>query len=162
MQPTLYKLMEPIRRHRKHASQPYLYVIGLAMMEHVQKHNEHHDGAPLTPSDRSHRHVASTAHGLKVKWCVELLLSGFNFLQIRGCFFWEYFFFSTDLVFFGVDFQWRTNKWLLSRLMSKPIAHGDSPTSRENAQDSDTCKKTRGSIGKGNEIRGEVLKKAGV
>lgn len=44
-----------------------MFLICSALIEHVQKQNEHYDGALLTLSDESPQLVASSAPGLKVK-----------------------------------------------------------------------------------------------
>ncbi|KAM7299149.1 hypothetical protein ISCGN_019716 [Ixodes scapularis] len=47
---------------------PFLFVIGSAMTEHVQKHDEQHDGTLLSLSVWSHQLVASAASGPKLPY----------------------------------------------------------------------------------------------
>lgn len=42
------------------------------MIEHVKKHDEHHDGAHLTLSDWSHQLVMSAASGVKLKQSIAI------------------------------------------------------------------------------------------
>lgn len=62
-----YDLMGPLKQHRERKPLS-LCSIGPAMIEHIQKHAEHHDGVLLTPSDWSHQPRAS---GLEVKQTTE-------------------------------------------------------------------------------------------
>lgn len=63
-----------------------MLMIGSAMVEQVQKHHEHHDGALSTPPDWSRQLIASVSSRVEVKRNIETQkkLKCIFFFQVLG------------------------------------------------------------------------------